>query len=132
VLQIGRNFAAIRNDLRNDLFVKPNVHDGGVVGIAGIVKLLASSLRAFRLESISSAFIKSTIDVRHSSFFFLSATALSKIGATSTLAAGAAAADDPGVELTLGADAPAVGLAPDAASALVPKIAPMIFPTYSF
>src|ERR1700682_6628349 len=44
VLQVGRNFAAIRNDPGNDLFVKPNVHGGGVVGIAGIVKLLRKLL----------------------------------------------------------------------------------------
>src|SRR3979409_491681 len=88
----------------------------------------ASSLRAFRLESISSAFIKSTIDVRHSSFSCLAATALSKIGATSTLAAGGIADEDPGVEFTVGAEPPPVGVASGAASALVPKIAPMIFP----
>ena len=41
---------------------------------------------------MSSAFIRSTIEVRHSSFSPLAATALSRIGATSTVCAGAAGA----------------------------------------
>src|SRR2546421_6779452 len=69
---------------------------------------LARSLRAARLESMLSAFIKSTIDVRQTNFSLCEATALSKIGATSIF----------GVD-----DVPAFE-----ASALVPKIAPMIFP----
>src|SRR5260221_472399 len=43
---------------------------------------------------MSSAFIRSTIEVRHASFSPLAATALSRMGATSTVFAGAAAADD--------------------------------------
>src|SRR5258707_13678942 len=76
----------------------------------------ASSLRAVRLESISSAFIRSTIEVRHSSFSFLAVTALSRIGATSTDCPGAAGADDDPV---LAAAPPPAGAAP----ALDPKIA---------
>src|SRR5262249_47690654 len=72
---------------------------------------------------MSSAFIRSTIEVRHSSFSCLAATALSRIGATSTLCAGAAdgAAD---------AVAPPPEAAPPAgvAEAEWPKIAPIIFP----
>jgi hypothetical protein len=84
-------------------------------------------LRAAKLESISSAFIKSTIDVRHSSFSFLTATALSKIGATSTLAAGAAADDDPDAGLALGVEPPAAGVA----TALLPKIAPGVATSFT-
>src|SRR6516165_896487 len=93
---------------------------------------------------MSSAFIKSTIDVRHCSFSFLAATALSRMGATSTFCAGAAEADEelpvcgadaeadpagpglPGAALPLAAGTlpPPAG----AASALVPKIPLMIFP----
>src|SRR4051794_34310688 len=70
-----------------------------------------------------SAFIKSTIDVRHSSFSFCAATALSKIGATSIVCAGA---DD---VRGLVAEPPAAVVVPEpAASALVPKIALIIFP----
>ena len=61
------------------------------------------------------------MDVRHSSFLLLAATALSKIGATSTLAPEGVADGDRGVELTLGAEPPEVGDAPGAASALVPS-----------
>src|SRR6187399_1773856 len=71
---------------------------------------------------MSSAFIRSTIEVRHSSFSPLAFTAASRIGATSTVAAGAA--DDPAD----GADPAAVPPGAGAASALVPKIALMIFP----
>src|SRR5664279_1606008 len=53
----------------------------------------ASSLRALRLESMPSAFIMSTIEVRHSSFSFWAATALSRIAATSTDCADPAGAD---------------------------------------
>src|SRR6516165_2393163 len=95
---------------------------------------------------MSSAFIRSTIEVRHSSFSFLAATALSRIGATSTvcagLAAGAAAAPPPPVGAAAapppppagaaaappppaGLDAPPAG---EAALAELPKIAVMIFP----
>src|ERR1700761_2207639 len=85
----------------------------------------ASSLRAEKLESMSSAFIRSTIEVRHSSFSFLAATALSRIGATSTLCAGAAGADalpDDGAPPDAGAAAPPLA---EAALAEVPKIALM-------
>src|SRR5579872_2168441 len=82
----------------------------------------ARSLRAARLESMSSAFIRSTIDVRHASFSCLAATALSRIGATSTVCAGAVDADDP---LPLGALAPPLA---GVASAEWPRIALMIFP----
>src|SRR4051794_23476624 len=75
---------------------------------------------------ISSAFIRSTIEVRHSSFSPLAATALSRIGATSTLCGGAAG--DPPVPPGLEAGPPAVVVPGAAASALLPKIAPMIFP----
>jgi hypothetical protein len=69
MLQVRRNLAAIRHDLRNDLFVKPDIHVGGVIGIAGIFKLLRKLLARVQTRSlISSAFIKSTIDLRHSSF----------------------------------------------------------------
>jgi hypothetical protein len=44
MLQVRRNLAAIRHDLRNDLFVKPDIHVGGVIGIAGIFKLLRKLL----------------------------------------------------------------------------------------
>src|SRR5579872_885675 len=87
----------------------------------------ARSLRAARLESMSSAFIRSTIDVRQASFSCLAATALSRIGATSTVCAGAVEADDdppPGA-------APGPAVAPPlagVASAEWPKIALMIFP----
>jgi hypothetical protein len=68
---------------------------------------------------MSSAFIRSTIEVRHSSFSFLAATALSRMGATSTVYAGAADADD-----VLAAAPPPAGVA----EAVVPKIALMILP----
>src|ERR1700753_262151 len=86
----------------------------------------ASSLRAVRLESMSSAFIRSTIEVRHSSFSCLAATALSRIGATSTVFAGAAVAPpDDAVHPEAGAaDPPPAGVA----LAELPKIALMIFP----
>src|SRR5258708_2264517 len=85
----------------------------------------ASSLRAAKLESISSAFIRSTIEVRHASFSPLAATALSRIGATSTDCAGAAGADDdPVADPVPVAAPPPAGAAP----ALDPKIALMIFP----
>src|SRR5262249_10267208 len=51
----------------------------------------ASCLRAVRLLSRSSAFIRSTIDVRHASFSPFAAAALSTIAATSTVCAGALA-----------------------------------------
>jgi len=86
-------------------------------------------LRAARLESISSAFIRSTIEVRHSSFSFLAATALSRIGATSTDCAGAAgAADEPAGDPVPVAAPPPAGAAP----ALEPKIALMILPKILF
>src|SRR6516162_6671861 len=92
---------------------------------------------------MSSAFIKSTIDVRHCSFSFLAATALSRMGAMSTFCAGAGAADEelPVDGADAGADPAVPGLAGAAlplagaplplavvASALVPKIPLMIFP----
>src|SRR6476469_8194671 len=96
---------------------------------------------------MSSAFIRSTIEVRHSSFSFLAATALSRIGATSTVcagaAAGAAAADEdppagvaPAIVPPAGADEdPPAGVAPAvvpptgaAVAVLLPKIPLMIFP----
>jgi hypothetical protein len=108
--------------------VKLDVHERGVVGIAGVVKLFRKLL----------ASVQTGIDIQRLhqindrctpfKFFLLAATALSKIGATPTLAAGEAEDDDPGVEFTVGAEPPAVGVAPGAAPALVPKIAPMIFP----
>src|SRR5271155_3304455 len=49
---------------------------------------LASSLRAFRLLSRLSAFIRSTMEVRHASFSPFAAAALSTIAATSTVCAG--------------------------------------------
>ena len=97
---------------------------------------LASSLRALKLESISSAFIRSTIEVRHASFSPEAAAALSTIAATSTVCPGAAVVADYAVVV---AD-PAAGLVPAAAPpladgapagvalALVPRIALMIFP----
>src|SRR5258705_7172217 len=72
---------------------------------------MASSLRAPRLESMSSAFIKSTIDVRHCSFSFLSATALSRTGAISMACAGVEAGLPPPLAGAAGAVA-----APGAAS----------------
>src|SRR5437667_4735410 len=72
---------------------------------------------------MSSAFIRSTIEVRHSSFSPLAFTAWSRMGATSTVAAAGAAAAPP--------DDPAPAAVPPpagAASALVPKIALIIFP----
>src|SRR5258708_39638753 len=87
---------------------------------------MASSLRAPRLESMSSAFIRSTIDVRHCSFSFLSATALSRIGAISMACAGVEAGLPPPPGL---AGAARAVVAPgEAASALVPKIALVILP----
>jgi hypothetical protein len=88
----------------------------------------ASSLRAFRLESDIQRLHQ--INDRFTPFQFscLAATALSKIGATSTLAAGGAADEDRGVELTVGTEPPPVRVALGAASLLVPKIAPMMFP----
>src|SRR6516164_2235928 len=92
---------------------------------------------------MSSAFIKSTIDVRHCSFSFLAATALSRMGATSTFCAGAgeageelpvcgadAGADPAAPALPGAAPPPAGALLPPAgvAPALVPKIPLMIFP----
>src|SRR5207342_2352208 len=78
---------------------------------------------------MSSAFIRSTIEVRHSSFSFLAATALSRIGATSTVcagaAAGAAAVDDEPPAGAVPAVAPPAGAA---VAVLPPKIALMIFP----
>src|SRR6201999_1073905 len=74
-----------------------------------------------------SAFIKSTIEVRHSSFSFCAATALSRIGATSTVAAGAADAladDEAAPPEAVAVAAPLAGVA----LAEVPKIALMIFP----
>src|ERR1700761_5702641 len=92
----------------------------------------ARSLRAERLESMSSAFIRSTIEVRHSSFSCLATTALSRIGATSTLCAGAAVAppddavppDDAAPPEAGAAEPPPAGVAP----AELPKIALIIFP----
>src|SRR5581483_8288055 len=87
----------------------------------------ARSLRAARLESMSSAFIRSTMEVRHTSFSCLAATALTRIGATSTVCAGAVDADDD--PPPPGTPAPA-GAPPLAEAAFVdwPKIALMIFP----
>src|SRR6185312_6124264 len=51
----------------------------------------ASCLRAVRLLSRSSAFIRSTIEVRHASFSPFADAALSTIAATSTVCAGALA-----------------------------------------
>src|SRR6266851_4808861 len=80
---------------------------------------------------MSSAFIRSTIDVRHSSFSLCAATALSRIGATSTDCAGAAddAVDD-AVLVPPPAAAPAEAVPPlgGVAPAACPKIALMIFP----
>jgi hypothetical protein len=70
-----------------------------------------------KLESISSAFIRSTIEVRHASFSPFAATALSRIGATSTIAAGAA--DDPPDPVPAAAPPPA-----GVASAAVLKMRP--------
>src|SRR5262249_9620899 len=78
-----------------------------------------------------SAFMRSTIEVRHSSFSCLAATALSRIGATSTVfpgeEAGAAAAIVPPPP----AGAPPLELAPPVGAALAvwPKIALLIFST---
>src|SRR5258708_489428 len=83
---------------------------------------LARSLRAFRLESMSRAFIKSTIDVRHCNFSFLAATALSRMGSISIACAGAETGFAPP---ELGAAGPLVALG-KFASAFVPKIAPLI------
>jgi hypothetical protein len=96
---------------------------------------------------MSSAFIRSTIDVRHSSFSLCAATALSRIGATSTVRAGAAdagaadddavdegAADDGAADDPVLAAAPPGTVAPGAAPPLAgvaaawPKIPLMIFP----
>src|SRR3974390_1643013 len=81
---------------------------------------------------MSSAFIRSTIEVRHSSFSFLAATALSRIGATSTVCAGLAAGAADAPPPPAGGEAPPAGLgappAGEAAPAELPKIAPMIFP----
>src|SRR3954469_107305 len=97
----------------------------------------ASSFRADRLESISSAFIRSTMEVRHSSFSPFDFTAASRIGATSTLAAGPPAEDElAGAAPEDGAAAPPdVGAVPAdgapagaVALALPPKIALMILP----
>src|SRR5258708_20860723 len=81
---------------------------------------------------MSNAFIRSTMEVRHSSFSPLAATALSRIGATSTDCAGAAGATDdteePAVDPAPAVALPLAGAAAGAAPALVPKIALMIFP----
>jgi hypothetical protein len=104
VLDIRRQLAAIGGQLGHDLLVQPDIHARGIAAVAGIAEL------------------KSTIEVRHSSFSPLAFTAWSRMGATSTVAAAGAAAppDDP---------APAAAPPPaGAASALLPKIALMIFP----
>lgn len=77
---------------------------------------------------MSSAFMRSTIEVRHASFSFWAATALSRIAATSTLCAGADAGA--AAEFVLVAALPLAGVAlpAGAASALVPRIALMILP----
>src|SRR3954471_17476352 len=83
---------------------------------------LARPLRAPKLESISRAFIKSTIDVRHCNFSFLAATALSRMGAISIACVAAETGFAPP---KLGAAAPLLALG-KLASAFVPKIAPLI------
>lgn len=99
----------------------------------------ARSLRAVRLESISSAFMRSTIDVFQASFSPFPATALSRIAATSTVPGPGEAPPAPmGVAFAVplvedvgGAPPVAVLLVPPegvAASACEPKIAPIIFP----
>src|ERR1700744_921693 len=81
---------------------------------------------------MSSAFIRSTIEVRHASFSPFEAAALSTIAATSTLPIGAAGADDDPEVAGVAplADALPAGPPPLAGVALawLPKIAPMIFP----
>src|SRR5689334_13697436 len=87
---------------------------------------------------MSSAFIRSTIEVRHSSFSCLAAAALSTIAATSSLCGAAAGVDAVGA-VPLGAGAAAVppelgaasaGATPAGGAAVAewPKIALMIFP----
>src|ERR1700760_2531041 len=85
---------------------------------------------------MSSAFIRSTMEVRHSSFSCLAATALSRIGATSTLAIGAVDppdevdVPDEDVGLPVDPEPPVVAVVVPglAAVAWVPKIALMILP----
>src|SRR5262249_62076193 len=96
----------------------------------------ASSFRAARLLSRSSAFIRSTMEVRQASFSPFAAAALSTIAATSTVCAGGTFAgvalgdDDDGDD----DEAPDVGAVPGVGEALAacaepcPKIAPIIFP----
>src|SRR6185437_7094174 len=76
--------------------------------------------------SMSSAFIRSTIEVRHSSFSCLAAAALSRIGATSTLCAGAGVGAAAATELPPRPDTAAPPVGAEAAEWL--KIALMIFP----
>ncbi len=113
--------------------MQPDVHRGGVVGVAGVVQLLGELLARSKAESRPSAFIRSTIEVRQSSFSPVRpAAALSTIAATSTVcAAGVAGAAD-------GADAGdaaagRVAVAAAVVSAVLawapwPKIAPMMLP----
>jgi hypothetical protein len=85
-----------------------------------------------------SAFIRSTIEVRHASFSPVAAAALSTIAATSTVCAGAAdaveaadgPAEDDAVLAPLAEALPPAAAPPLAGVALawLPKIAPMIFP----
>src|SRR4051812_14792832 len=78
---------------------------------------------------MSSAFMRSTIEVRHSSFSFWAATSLSTMAATSTVAAGGAPGADDGAD-AVPAGALGDGAVPAGAAeaGLLPKIAPMIFP----
>src|SRR5258705_8437504 len=54
MLQIGRNFAAIRGQFGHHLLVQPNIHAGGVAGITGVAefhgKLLASAQAGVNVE----------------------------------------------------------------------------------
>jgi hypothetical protein len=84
VLEIGRHFATALRQLPHDLLVKPDIHRGGFFDIAGEMQLLRELLRADRLLSRSSNFIRSTMDLRQSSLSFRLAARPVKITATST------------------------------------------------
>src|SRR6516225_7167268 len=97
----------------------------------------ASSLRAARLLSRFKSFIRSTIDLRQSSFSLDRAARLSMIAVTSTGAAEAAAGAEAGGCAGAGADCGggAAGVAPGADAGVAaaaedewPNIADMIFP----
>ena len=104
--QIVRQLAAVSCKYHHDLFVKPDIHRGGIIGIAIVVKLLCEFLTRKETAVDGKSFIRSTTECLQSSFGvspieLLSFSLLKASSTAATSTDGPSGADD---EVGAGAD----------------------------